>query len=43
MLISPELAARLVVTGRARAAQWPDEAQVAARTLALYDNLAKTD
>jgi glycosyltransferase involved in cell wall biosynthesis len=42
LLSRPELGARLVVAGRARAAQWPDEAAVVADTLALYRSLSGT-
>lgn len=40
VLSRPELGARLAVAGRARAAQWPDEAAVVADTLSLYRSLS---
>jgi glycosyltransferase involved in cell wall biosynthesis len=42
LLSRPELAARLAVAGRARAATWPDEAAVVADTLLLYRSLSRS-
>lgn len=41
ILARPERAARLAVAGRARAAQWPDEAAVQAQLLELYRGVTR--